>query len=76
MPDLINKQDTRIAFINDRVFGTPAVSATAVATTGGTPVSAPNATAQALQRVAPTSERTAEAKERAARANAAKADGT
>ena len=76
VPDLINKQDTRIAFINDRVFGTSGVAATAVATTGGTPVSAPNATAQALQRVAPTSERTAEAKERAARANAAKADGT
>jgi phosphate transport system substrate-binding protein len=75
VPDLIGKQDTRIAFINDRVFG-GAVSPTAVATTGGTPVSAPNATAQALQRVAPTSERTIEAKERAARANAAKADGT
>ena len=75
VPDLIAKQDTRIAFINERVFGAT-VSPTAVATTGGTPMSAPNATAQALQRVAPTSERTAEAKERAARANAAKADGT
>jgi phosphate transport system substrate-binding protein len=75
VPDLINKQDTRIAFINDRVFSTSGVAATAVASTG-TPVSAPNATAQALQRVAPTSERTAEAKDRAARASAAKADGT
>ena len=75
VPDLINKQDTRVTFINEHVFGTSGVSATAVAS-NGTPVSAPNATAQALQRVAPTSERTAEAKERAARANAAKADGT
>jgi phosphate transport system substrate-binding protein len=75
VPDLIGKQDTRIAFVNERVFGTTPVAATAVASTG-TPVSAPNATAQALQRVAPTSERTAEAKERAARANNAKADGT
>jgi phosphate transport system substrate-binding protein len=74
VPDLIGKQDARIAFVNDRVFGAT-VSPTAVASTG-TPVSAPNATAQALQRVAPTSERTAEAKDRAARANAAKADGT
>jgi phosphate transport system substrate-binding protein len=75
VPDLIGKQDARIAFVNERVFGST-VSPTAVATTGGTPMSAPNATAQALQRVAPTSERAAEAKERAARASAAKADGT
>jgi phosphate transport system substrate-binding protein len=75
VPDLINKQDTRIAFVNDHVFGTPGVAVTAVASTG-TPVSAPNATAQALQRIAPTSEHTTEAKERAARAAAAKADGT
>ncbi len=75
VPELINKQDTRIAFINDRVFGTTGVSATAVASTGA-PNSAPNATAQALQRIAPTSEHTTEAKERAARANAAKSDGT
>jgi phosphate transport system substrate-binding protein len=74
VPDLIGKQDARIAFVNERVFGTT-VSPTAVASTG-TPVSAPNATAQALQRIAPTSERTAEAKERATRVNAAKADGT
>ena len=75
VPELINKQDTRIAFINDRVFGTPAVAATAVASSA-TPVSAPNATAQALQRIAPSSDHTIEAKERAARANAAKADGS
>src|ERR1700753_2468368 len=30
VPDLINKQDTRIALINDRVFSTPGVAATAV----------------------------------------------
>ncbi len=75
VPELISKQDARIAFVNERVFGTT-LAPTAVATNSGTPVSAPNATAQALQRVAPTSDRTIEAKERAARANAAKADGT
>ncbi len=75
VPELIGKQDARIAFVNERVFGTTLSTAVAVASTG-TPVSAPNATAQALQRVAPTSERAIEAKERATRVNAAKADGT
>lgn len=74
VPDLIGKQDARIAFVNERVYGMT-VSPSAVAS-AGTPVSAPNATAQALQRIAPTSERAIEAKERATRVNAAKADGT
>ncbi|MEP6484082.1 MAG: substrate-binding domain-containing protein [Rudaea sp.] len=75
VPDLINKQDVRIAFINERVFGT--LPATAVAANSGTPVSAPNATSQALQRIAPTSDRAIEAKERAAaHASSSKADGT
>ena len=75
VPDLINKQDTRIAFVNERVFGTT-VSPTALAANSGTPVSAPNATAQALQRIAPTSDRAIEAKDRAVRVSAQKADGT
>jgi len=62
---LIDKQAQRIAFIDARIH--PAL----VASTE-TPVSAPNATAQALQRVAPTSERTLEAKDRGERAKAEK----
>lgn len=65
-PGLLDKQDMRVAFVDAHVH--PAVTAASA-----TPVSAPNATAQALQRVAPTSELTAEAKDRAARANAEKA---
>jgi phosphate transport system substrate-binding protein len=68
-PGLIDKQDARTAWIDAHVHP-QAATALAVA---GTPVSAPNATAQALQRIAPTSELTAEAKDRAARANAEKA---
>jgi phosphate transport system substrate-binding protein len=75
VPDLMEKQAMRTAFVDSRVFGTP-LTATTVAATSATPVSAPNATAQSLQRIAPTSERTVEAKDRAARANAEKADGT
>lgn len=63
---LIAKQDERIAYIDAHVRP--------LAVAGGTPVSAPNATAQSLQRIAPTSELTAEAKDRAARAAAEKAD--
>ena len=66
-PGLLGQQDAHVAFVDAHVHPT------AVAAAGGTPVSAPNATAQALQRVAPTSELTAEAKDRAARANAEKA---
>ncbi|HZP67735.1 MAG TPA: substrate-binding domain-containing protein [Rudaea sp.] len=71
-PGLIEKQDQRVAFIDAHVRP-EAVAAAASAPAGGTPVSAPNATAQALERVAPTSELTAAAKERAARAAAEKA---
>ena len=65
---LIDKQSERTAFIDAHIH---VAAATTVASTG-TPVSAPNATAQALQRVAPTSERTLEAKDRAERAKAEK----
>ena len=68
--DLMARQEERVAFINAHVFAAAAVPA--VAASGETPVSAPRATAQALQRVAPTSERTLEAKERADRAAADK----
>ena len=61
---LIDKQAERTAFIDAHIHA-PAVSTE-------TPVSAPIATAQALQRVAPTSERTLEAKDRAERAKAEK----
>jgi len=71
--DLIARQDQRTAFIQARLH--PAAVA-AASTDNGTPVSAPIATAQALQRVAPTSERTQEAKERAARVQAEKAQTT
>lgn len=64
---LIDKQAERIAFIDAHLH------AATVATSSETPVSAPIATAQALQRVAPTSERTLEAKDRAERARAEKA---
>lgn len=60
---LIDKQAEHIAFVDAHV------RPTIVASTE-TPVSAPIATAQSLQRVAPTSERTLEAKDRAERAKA------
>jgi len=63
---LIDKQAERTAFIDAHLHAT-------VAASSETPVSAPIATAQALQRVAPTSERTLEAKDRAERARAEKA---
>jgi phosphate transport system substrate-binding protein len=66
---LIDKQSEHIAFVDARIR--PPAAATAVASTE-TRVSAPIATAQALQRVAPTSERTLEAKDRADRAKAEK----
>jgi phosphate transport system substrate-binding protein len=75
VPDLMEKQAVRTAFVDSHVFGT-SLPATTVASTSATPISAPNATAQSLQRIAPTSERTLEAKDRAVRANAEKADGT
>jgi phosphate transport system substrate-binding protein len=62
---LIDKQTERVAFIDAHIH-VPLVASTE------TPVSAPNATAQSLQRVAPTSERTLEAKDRAERIKAEK----
>ncbi len=61
---LLDKQAERTAFIDSRIRSVPASTET--------PVSAPIATAQALQRVAPTSERTLEAKDRAERAKVEK----
>jgi phosphate transport system substrate-binding protein len=66
---LIDKQQARTAFIDAHIHP-PEVASTASSTSTATPVSAPIATAQALQRVAPTSERTLEAKDRAERARA------
>ena len=63
-PNLVEKQGEHIAWVDRHVRPT--------ATADGTPVSAPNATAQALTRIAPTSEQAVQAKERAARAAAAK----
>jgi phosphate transport system substrate-binding protein len=63
-PSLVEKHDAHIAWVDRHVRPT--------ATADGTPVSAPNATAQALQRIAPTSEQAMQAKERAARAAAEK----
>jgi phosphate transport system substrate-binding protein len=69
--DLIARQDARVAYIDAHVRPE---AATSTSTSTETPVSAPRATAQALERVAPTSERTLEAKERADRAAAEKAE--
>lgn len=63
-PNLVANQGEHIAWVDRHVRPT--------ATADGTPVSAPNATAQALQRIAPSSERAMQAKERAARAAAEK----
>lgn len=63
-PNLPGMQSQRVAYIDARVR--PELVA-AVASTGDTPVSAPVATADYLSRTAPTSEKTLEAKERAAR---------
>jgi len=63
---LIDKQQARVAFIDAHIHVPTSVASSE------TPVSAPIATAQALQRVAPTSERTLEAKDRAERAKADK----
>jgi phosphate transport system substrate-binding protein len=61
---LIDKQTEHTAFIDAHIRP--------LATSTETPVSAPNATAQALQAIAPTSELTAEAKARAERAKVEK----
>ncbi|MHB8679989.1 MAG: substrate-binding domain-containing protein [Rudaea sp.] len=69
-PGLPAKHDERVAFIDALVR--PPQPAAVAAANSETPVSAPRATAQALLRIAPTSELTAEAVDRAARAAAAK----
>lgn len=69
--NLLTHQPERVAWIDARVR--PGVALTAVATvTSETPVSAPNATADFLVRMAPNAPETQEAKERAARLNAEK----
>jgi phosphate transport system substrate-binding protein len=74
-PNLVANENARVAFI-DVHLGTQAVAAT----TGGTPVSAPVATADYLIRTAPNAPSTQEAKDRAARVElekaAAKPEGT
>ncbi|HEX6832807.1 MAG TPA: substrate-binding domain-containing protein [Rudaea sp.] len=69
-PGLVDKQEARVAWVNERVHATMLVAAS----TDEQPNSAPRATAQALERVAPTSQRTLEAKDRAARADAERAE--
>jgi len=63
-PNLVANDNTRVAFI-DAHLGTLAVAV--AATSGGTPVSAPVATADYLTRTAPNAPATQEAKDRAAR---------
>jgi len=74
-PNLVANENARVAFI-DTHLGTQVVAATA----GGTPVSAPVATADYLTRTAPNAPSTQEAKDRAARVQlekaAAKPEGT
>lgn len=67
---LVDKQDARVAWVNARVH--PTMIAAASTSSSEQPNSAPRATAQALERVAPTSGRTLEAKDRAAQADAEK----
>ena len=70
-PNLVANENTRVAFI-DAHLGTQQ----AVAATGGTPVSAPVATADYLTRTAPNAPATQEAKDRAARLQLEKAAAT
>lgn len=72
-PGLQDMNQQRVAFINAHVHPPVAAVTPAVTAPGETPVSAPIATAQALERLGPTSELTAKAKARAARARAARA---
>ena len=75
-PNLVANDNTRVAFIDAHLGTQQAVAAT----TGGTPVSAPVATADYMVRSAPDAPATQEAKDRAARAQlekaAAKPEGT
>ena len=69
VPDLMTKQDARVAFVDAHTRPELTVSSM-----GARPVSAPNATADMLTRTAPTSEEAVAAKARAARINAEKGD--
>jgi phosphate transport system substrate-binding protein len=60
-PALVSKADERVAYVDAKIHPEVAVMA------NGTPVSAPGATADFLQRTEPTSERAVEAKARAER---------
>ena len=68
--NLLTHQPERVAWIDARVR--PGVNMAALAATNETPVSAPNATADFLVRMAPNAPETQEAKARAARINAEK----
>ena len=70
-PNLVANENARVAFV-DAHLGTQVVAAT----TGGTPVSAPVATADYLTRTAPNAPSTQEAKDRAARVQWEKAAAT
>jgi len=67
VPELMTKQDARVAFVDAHVRPDLATSSM-----GTRPVSAPNATADSLARNAPTSEEAVAAKARAARVQAEK----
>jgi phosphate transport system substrate-binding protein len=69
VPDLMNKQEARIAFVD--AHARPELVASSM---GTRPVSAPNATADMLTRTAPTSEEAVQAKARAAKISAEKND--
>jgi len=69
-PNLATRQPERVAWIDARVR--PGVVMAAATASTSTPVSAPNATADFLTRMAPNSPETQEAKDRAARLNAEK----
>ena len=69
VPDLMNKQEARIAFVDAHTR--PELVASSM---GSRPVSAPNATADMLTRTAPTSEEAVQAKARAAKISAEKND--
>ena len=68
--NLLTRQPERTAFIDAHIW--PGVQQVAAAAAPATPVSAPNATADFLIRMAPNAPETQEAKERAARLNAEK----
>ena len=68
--NLVTHQTERVAWIDARVYPTAAAVAPGATPT---PVSAPQATADYLTRMAPTAPETQEAKDRAARLNAEKA---